>query len=134
MLSGCDPYGVKKWVTYTPKKVMIDLNNPITVLKDGYRGLKVYEFQGKKMVDWEWMIKVRNESDEDVIFDVEYILQAKGPINLVADSNLELKLAPKEVKTIYKTAAWNLSLDKFRSVAGSNWKINQRKLLPWETD
>ena len=134
MVAGCNPYGVKKWVVYTKRRARVDPNNPLTVLKDGYRATRVYEFQGKKVVDWAWMITVRNEFDDDIIFDAEYILQAKGPVNLVADSSLGLTIKPKETKTIHKNAAWNLPFDKFKSVAGGNWKINQRNLLPWETD
>ena len=134
IFAGCDPYGVKKWVIYTKKRVRVDPNNPLTVLKDGYRATRVYEFQGKRVVDWAWTITVRNESNEDIIFDVEYILQTKGPVNLVADSNLGLTIKPEETKAIYKDAAWNLALDKFRSITGGNWKISQRNLLPWETD
>jgi hypothetical protein len=134
IFTSCDAQSdLKKWVMYRREVETDDPNYPFTVLKDGYRVVRVYTFYGVEMVEWAWRITVKNKSRENIVFSVSYFLKDKDSINLESDSSPKDFISPGEKKTIKQNAVRSLTFDEFKRVVKSKWEIEYTQSYPWQT-
>jgi len=110
-----------------------DPNYPLEVIEDGYKMIRLYQTLPRKtntteipaewMIEWGWLIKVKNKSPRDVRVTVSYILEDKDQFELDNRTN---ENHPKYIKagdteTIRETS--NMGYHNAQRVAQSRWRI-----------
>ena len=99
-----------------------DPNFPLTVLGDGYKMVRVYQYlPGVYMVEWAWRMTIKSRIDREVRFALEYKL-LDADLFLVTSSQAPVRtISPGQTVTVEKTEI--LPYEKARPVASSNWYV-----------
>ncbi|MGZ3577923.1 MAG: hypothetical protein ACXU9G_01515 [Syntrophales bacterium] len=83
-----------------------DLKNstfPLEVIKDGYKMVRVYQdLMDHELVEWAWLVTLRNRTAREVTFSLEYKLQDDDSFLLASSLEQGRKIAPGETVTLEK--------------------------------
>ena len=78
-------------------------NFPLEVVNDGYKMVRVYEdLMEHELVEWAWLVTLRNKTAREVIFSLEYKLQDDDAFLLASSREQSKKIAPGETLTLEK--------------------------------
>ena len=78
-------------------------NFPLEVINDGYKMVRVYQdLMEKNLVEWTWLVTLRNRTAREVIFSLEYKLQDDDYFLLASSREQSKKIAPRETMTLEK--------------------------------
>lgn len=78
-------------------------NFPLEVVNDGYKMNRVYEdLMEHELVEWAWLVTLRNRTAREITFSVEYKLQDDDSFLLASSMEQSRKIAPGETLTLEK--------------------------------
>ena len=79
---------------------------PLEVVNDGYKMVRVYEdLMGNELVEWEWLVTVRNRTPRGLIFSLDYKLQDHDTFLLASSREQGRRIGPGETLTVQKRDA-----------------------------
>ncbi len=89
---------------FVPSPSRADMKNPnfpLEVVNDGYKMLHVYQdLMENELVEWAWLVTLRNRTARDVTFSLEYKLQDDDSFLLASSREQFKKIAPGETLTL----------------------------------
>jgi hypothetical protein len=78
-------------------------NFPLEVVNDGYKMIRVYQdLMEHDLVEWAWLVTLRNKTARETVFSVEYKLQDDDAFLLASSREQGRKIAPGETLTLEK--------------------------------
>jgi hypothetical protein len=78
-------------------------NFPLEVVNDGYKMVRVYQdLMEHELVEWAWLVTLRNRTAREVVFSLEYKLQDDDAFLLASSREQGRKIAPGETLTLEK--------------------------------
>jgi hypothetical protein len=120
-----------EWKTFNRNVDSDDPNYPLEVLEDGYKMIRAYRVEARKIknidfparneVEWGWKYTVKNKSSKKLRVTVTYILKDKDLFEITSDSESEY-VDPNETITIRSTS--NMNYDNINRISYSGWKIS----------
>jgi hypothetical protein len=91
---------------FVPSPSRAGMNNPnfpLEVVNDGYKMVRVYEdLMEHELVEWAWLVTLRNRTAGEVTFSLEYKLQDDDAFLLASSREQSKKIAPGETLTLEK--------------------------------
>ena len=94
---------------FVPSPPRANLNNPgfpLEVINDGYKMVRVYEdLMGSELVEWEWLVTLRNRTPRELNFSLEYKLQDHDTFLLASSREQGRRIGPGETLTVQKRDA-----------------------------
>jgi len=114
--------GGGQYVAYQRNVDAKDPNFPLMVLGDGYKMVRVYQdMPGVYGVEWVWRMTIKNRTDREVRFSVDYKLQDGDLFTLSSSQAPAHTIYPGQTATVEKTEV--LPYEKVKQVETSNWYI-----------
>ncbi|MGZ6193544.1 MAG: hypothetical protein ACXWME_12755 [Syntrophales bacterium] len=75
----------------------------LEIIKDGYKMVRVYQdLMDHELVEWAWLVTLRNRTAREVTFSLEYKLQDDDSFLLASSLEQGRKIAPGETVTLEK--------------------------------
>lgn len=95
--------GKGEFVQSPPRADMKNPNFPLEVVNDGYKMIRVYEdLMEHELVEWAWLVTLRNRTASDISFSLEYKLQDADSFLLASSVEQSKRIGPGETLTLEK--------------------------------
>ena len=89
---------------FVPSPRRADMKNsafPLEVINDGYKMVRVYQdLMEHQLVEWAWLVTLRNRTAREVTFSLEYKLQDDDSFLLASSREQSKSIAPRETVTL----------------------------------
>jgi hypothetical protein len=93
--------GKGQFVPSPPRAYMKNPDFPLEVINDGYKMVRVYQdLMEHELVEWAWLVTLRNRTAREVTFSLEYKLQDDDSFLLASSREQSKSIAPGETVTL----------------------------------
>jgi hypothetical protein len=93
--------GKGQFVPSPPRANMKNPNFPLEVINDGYKMVRIYQdLMENDLVEWAWLVTLRNRTEREITFSLEYKLQDDDTFLLASAREQSRKIGPGETLTL----------------------------------